>query len=168
MTLYSQASYGCLDRQIINTGSQPGAKTRSSTMASHEDDDNPIVDFEHGSKLWEILEGRLQDVTQKLDGKWEKRFDEIESLLRTSLKRKLKFWRHERDESESRTTPKQNELDYDERDVLVLQEDEAELDLQQCEKALIEGQGSSASTTEKDKGQLFDEIDLEFSSGANM
>ena len=32
--------------------------------------------------------------------------------------------------------------------------------MQQCEKALIEGQGSSASTTEKDKGQ-FDEIDLE-------
>ena len=64
-------------------------------------------------------------------------------------------------ESESGTTPKQNELDYNERDVLVLQEDKEELDLQQCEKALIEGQGSSASTTEKDKGQLFDEIDLE-------
>ena len=65
-------------------------------------------------------------------------------------------------ESESGTTPKQNELDYDELDVLVLQEDQEEIDLQQCEKALIEGQGSSASTTEKDKGQ-FDEIDLELS-----
>ena len=57
----------------------------------------------------------------------------------------------------------QNELDYDERDVLVLQEDQEETDLQQCEKTFIEGQGSSASTTERDKGQLFDEIDLELS-----
>ena len=64
------------------------------------------------------------------------------------------------DESESGTTPKQNELDYDERDGLVLQE---EIDLQQCKKALIEGQGSSASISEKDKGQLFDEIDLQLS-----
>ena len=132
-------------------------------MASHEDDDNPIIDFEHDSKLWEKLEGKLQDVIQKLDGKWEKRFDEFESLLRTSLKRKLSSGDMSGNESKSGTTPKRNELDYDECDVLVFQEDEEEIDLEQCEKALIEGQGSSASTTEKDKGQLFHEIDLELS-----